>query len=213
MQWHNFHYLTEDREDRSHVELTVQACSAGVRWVQFRSKQKNLEQLRNSAAGVLQVCRRFGSVCIINDYVELARELNADGVHLGQHDMDIRVARRILGETAIIGGTANTTTEVSALLDAKVSYIGIGPYRYTKTKSVLSPILGIAGVRKLVDIVQSRVPVVAVGGILPSDITELYAAGVSGVAVSRAAHCIDSSSKLLNFLQCMDQEIEYVANR
>ena len=212
MQWHNFHYLTEDREELLHVELAAQACTAGARWIQFRSKQKNQEELRNSAAAVLQVCRRFGSVCIFNDHVELARDLSADGVHLGQNDMAIGTARRILGDGAIIGGTANTTEEVEALMDQDVSYIGIGPYRHTTTKKVLSPILGIAGVSKLVDIVQGRVPVVAVGGILPSDLSALYAAGVSGVAVSRAAHCISSPTGIEKFLRFMHQEAGDVAN-
>jgi len=113
--------------------------------------------------------------------------LGADGVHLGLQDMPVKEARDLLGKKMIIGGTANTIDEALKHCEEGADYIGIGPYRYTETKKVLSPVLGMQGLRLVVDGIRGhgvKIPIIAVGGILPSDLHSLCKVGVSGVAVS-----------------------------
>ena len=121
--------------------------------------------------------------------MELVDRLGADGVHLGKLDMPVAEARRILGPDRIIGATANTFDDIARAAAAGVDYIGLGPFRFTQTKSNLSPILGLEGYRSL--LTQCRragitLPVVAIGGITAADIADLCATGIRGIALSGA---------------------------
>ena len=205
-----FQYLTQDLPDISHSELARRACVAGVRWLQFRSKEREGVDLLREAQAVLAVCREFEAVCIINDHVELAKELSADGVHLGKGDMEISVARAILGSQAIVGGTANTVHDVERLIGEGVSYLGVGPFRFTSTKTNLSPVLGESGLRELQSAAAGRVPLIAIGGIQASDVAAIRSVGVHGVAASSSAHVCSSSSGMCNFLT--ETESDYALN-
>jgi thiamine-phosphate pyrophosphorylase len=207
-----FHYLTQDLEGVSHSELSFRACERGVRWVQFRSKGLKGGALFEEALAVKKVTDCFSAVLIVNDHVELAAEIDAAGVHLGQNDMDITQARTVLGGDKIIGGTANTEHEVKKLIAAGVSYLGVGPYRFTRTKEKLSPLLGIAGFRTLLKAVNAQVPLIAIGGIEPADVPALLSIGMYGVAASSAAHVLNSKSALKDFLRTTSQEEGNVAH-
>ena len=89
----------------------------------------------------------YGSRLIINDRVEVAVAVDADGVHVGKEDMPVREARRMMGEGKIVGGTANTVEDIREHYRGGADYIGLGPYRYTTTKKKLSPVLGLEGYR------------------------------------------------------------------
>lgn len=147
------------------------------------------EEVREAAGELLGLCRQYGATLIIDDRVGLVGETGADGVHLGKKDMPIKEARQLLGDK-IIGGTANTLADIKLLIDEGVDYIGLGPYRFTRTKANLSPIVGEEGYRTIMrDLCQQglhKVPIVAIGGILASDITLLKDTGVDGIAVSGA---------------------------
>lgn len=126
---------------------------------------------------------------MLDDRVELAKELMADGVHLGRNDMPVSEARRVLGEEFVIGGTANTFDDVERLWREGADYIGCGPFRFTTTKANLSPVLGIEGYRDIItrmDAAGIDLPVVAIGGILYDDIPAVMATGVHGIALSGA---------------------------
>src|ERR1019366_3998093 len=131
------------------------ACKAGVDWIQLRVKNKTEEEWRALAVETLIVCRRYGAKLIINDNVFLAKEIKADGVHLGKEDQNPAEARLILGEKFIsgekfiIGGTANSLEDIHSLIESGVDYIGLGPFRFTTTKANLSPVLGLEGYRVL----------------------------------------------------------------
>ena len=123
---------------------------------------------------------------IINDYYKIAKEVKADGVHLGQTDASPSIARKHLYTWQIIGGTANTLQECEALLTKVVDYISLGPFRATITKDKLSPVLGIDGYTAITEALQTATPIIGVGGITTADVAALLKTGVSGIAVSGA---------------------------
>jgi thiamine-phosphate pyrophosphorylase len=183
------HFITHDLSSRTHAEQAEEACRGGVRVVQLRTKGKEYSSWLRCAVSVKKICDTHGAKLIINDNVAITRDIEAAGVHLGAHDMPVERARETLGEKFIIGGTANTCADVERLLREKVDYIGIGPYRQTATKAVLSPVLGIGGVSVLAHFAASldpEIPLIAVGGIVETDLEALLTAGVHGVAVSSA---------------------------
>jgi thiamine-phosphate pyrophosphorylase len=169
-----------------HVQVQ-KAYEAGIDWVQVRMKDMPAETMAKEIDLCMQIANAHQVQLILNDYVSLAKDYDLDGVHLGQKDTTIAEARNTLGEDKIIGGTANTLAEVQALLDeAKVDYIGVGPLRFTNTKKVLSPILGLEGYASLLKeiINPQNIPIIAVGGIEVKDIEPLFDVGVYGIAFS-----------------------------
>lgn len=178
------HYITQDIAGVSHVTLAEEACKAGADWVQLRLKKKPESECLEIAAEIKEICKKYKAKLIINDNVNLAKLIKADGVHLGKSDMPVTEARKILGENFIIGGTANTADDVHRLNKLGADYIGLGPFRFTVTKENLSPILGLDGIKKAAE--NSRIPVIAIGGITLEDINEIMDTGVYGIAVSSA---------------------------
>ena len=142
-------FITHYTERYSYLDAARMALEGGCRWVQLRMKDTPVETIEPVALEVQALCRQYGATFIIDDHVELARKLHADGVHLGKKDMPIADARRILGAEYIIGGTANTFEDVLQHYKAGADYIGCGPFRYTTTKKNLSPILGLEGYRSI----------------------------------------------------------------
>ena len=106
------HYITQDVDGISHVKLVENACKAGVNWVQLRLKDKSYEDWKIIAEEAVAICKKYNAKLIINDNVALAKEINADGVHVGKQDMPVLKAREILGPYFIIGGTANKFEDV-----------------------------------------------------------------------------------------------------
>ena len=126
---------------------------------------------------------------MIDDRVELVRSLGADGVHLGANDMPVEEARKLLGPAFIIGATANTPEQALAGARAGADYLGVGPFRFTRTKDNLAPLLGAEGIGEIVRKLReagSDIPVCAIGGITPDDVLALEAAGADAIAVSGA---------------------------
>jgi thiamine-phosphate pyrophosphorylase len=125
----------------------------------------------------------------VNDNITIAQLAGADGVHLGKEDMQPDEAREILDGNFIIGGTANTMDDVRRLNNMKVDYIGLGPFRFTTTKTNLSPVLGVNGYAEIMQQCAGEnisIPIIAIGGIQWNDIEVLMQAGVDGLAVSSA---------------------------
>jgi len=167
------------------------ACKGGVDWIQLRVKDVPYEEYRQIALEVQDVCRKYNATFIVNDSIKLALEINADGVHVGKEDpLPQNDIEEMLGRGGIIGVTANTIEDFIHLDGKAVSYIGLGPYRYTDTKKNLSPILGLNGYRKLFAQLRARnmvhAPVIGIGGITDSDVFRILSTGVHGIAVSGA---------------------------
>ena len=174
---------------RQEQELHIRkALDNGIKWVQVRWKNAHENELINLCEISKQLCSEYHSVCIINDHVQIAKEIDADGVHLGLNDSSIEEARLILGENKIIGGTANTLSDVIRRINETCDYIGLGPLRFTTTKEKLSPVLGFEGYRNIVEGLKDKsieIPkIFAIGGVASEDILPLQQIGVYGVAVS-----------------------------
>jgi thiamine-phosphate pyrophosphorylase len=194
-------FITHETEQFSYREGAFMALEAGCKWIQLRMKDVAVETVRQLAEELKKACENRHALLIIDDYVEVAREVKADGVHLGKNDMPIEEARKLLGEGFIIGGTANTFEDVKRHYEAGADYLGIGPFRFTTTKKNLSPVLGLEGYRNIKQqMIEAGIilPAVAIGGITVEDIPAILATGIEGIAMSGAilqAHDPDAEIK------------------
>lgn len=180
-------FITHSNNRYGYVDGARLALEGGCRWVQLRMKEATEAEFMAAAAEIGRLCKEHGATFVLDDHVEWVEKTGADGVHLGKNDMPIDEARKILGSDKIIGGTANTVEDVERLYRQGADYIGCGPFRFTTTKKNLSPVLGLEGYQHIVDQMKSHginLPIVAIGGILESDIKSILATGVSGIAVS-----------------------------
>lgn len=187
MEISKIQYITNYQSKVSHVEQAKQVLEGGLKWIQYRPKNTDLETVLKEGAAIAELCRAHKASFIMNDQVEAAVLLEADGVHLGKSDMHPEKAREILGEGKIIGGTANTFVDIISLVNAGVDYIGLGPFRFTETKAQLSPILGLEAYKSIFEKLKERhieLPIVAIGGIRLTDIVDLQNAGTYGIAIS-----------------------------
>jgi thiamine-phosphate pyrophosphorylase len=180
--------ITQDGLALGHREQAEALCAAGAGWIQLRMKRADAGVWLTTARAVVSVCRAHGTICIINDSVELALAIGAHGVHLGQYDCDWRDARALLGPDRLLGGTVNHADDVRRALAADcLDYVGVGPLRFTTTKENLAPVLGVAGVRELITQLGD-LPAWVIGGVEPADLPALRAAGAAGAAVSSALY-------------------------
>lgn len=185
----NIQFITHENQRFGYVEGAEMALRGGCKWVQLRMKDATDNKFLSVGRKVAALCRSYNATFLLDDRVHLVAELGADGVHLGKNDMPISEARRILGNEKIIGGTANTFSDVQHLAAQGADYIGCGPFRYTPTKRNLAPILGLEGYRNILKQMQQAgisLPLIAIGGIVSADIAALRDIGVSGIAVSGA---------------------------
>lgn len=198
-------FISHHTEKYDYIDSIRMALQGGCRWIQLRMKETPVSEIRATALIAQQMCKEHDATFIIDDHVELVKELKADGVHLGKNDMPISDARKILGEDYIIGGTANTIEDVMRHCADGVDYIGCGPFRYTTTKKNLSPVLGLQGYKDIMLEMKQRnldVPVVAIGGITETDIPMIMQTGVSGIAISgavlNAENPVEEMKRLIN---------------
>lgn len=171
------------------AEEVKMVLEGGCKWIQLRMKDASYDEMRTTAMEIIPMCKEHDAIMVIDDNVELVNELRVHGVHLGKHDMPAHEARELLGPHAIIGVTANTAADILAMRGIDVDYVGLGPFRFTTTKSKLSPVLGTEGYRSIMHEIRDagcELPVVAIGGITIDDIAELKSTGINGVAMSGA---------------------------
>lgn len=201
-------FITHPTDKLPILDQIRQAVEGGCKWVQLRMKNAPREEIIAVAKEAKEICKEHECILVIDDYVDIAKELELDGVHLGKNDMPLTEAREFLGEEFIIGATANTFEDIEAIRHLDIDYIGLGPFRFTTTKEKLSPILGIDGYRDIIarkKAVDINLPVVAIGGITYDDIEEVMEAGVDGIAVSGSLINADNmkaeTSKMIELLE------------
>lgn len=197
-------YISQGSTAEAQLHNMQKALDGGCKWIQLRWKTISKEEFMPVAQQVKEWCKEHQATFIINDYVEWAKEVNADGVHLGLNDSRIEEARKLLGENKIIGGTANTWEDVVQRIDENCDYIGLGPFRFTTTKDKLSPVLGLEGYKRIIEKLNSegkQAKIYAIGGIAQEDITPLMETGMYGIAVSGllTKNTIQAEDLLLNF--------------
>lgn len=185
--YNKLHYISQGNTVEEQLHNIHKALDNGCDWIQMRFKNQNALEVFTLAEAVKIVCKEYLATFIINDNVHLAKQLDADGIHLGLSDMSVEEARLILGKTKIIGGTANTFEDVLQRTSENFDYIGLGPFQFTATKQNLSPILGLEGYRSIIKqmkIKNIQIPIYAIGGITLENVEDLMESGIHGIAVS-----------------------------
>lgn len=200
-------FITNTNSKTSVTDQVFAVIEGGCRWIQIRMKDASDEEIKKVVDAVKPKCIETGTFLLLNDRVELAKELNVGGVHLGKDDMPVSKARMLLGAAAVIGVTANTYADVAAVSNLDIDYYGLGPYAETQTKKNLAPVLGLKGIRDICYEMENNnilIPHVAVGGITIEDVLPLLESGVNGIAVSSAiANAEDIVKATKNFLDLL----------
>lgn len=180
-------YLVTDRSlslGRSTVDIVRAAVDGGATCVQLREKECSTRQFVAEARAVREVLAGTGVPLIINDRLDVALAVGADGVHLGQTDMHIADARRIVGSSMLIGISAECVEDAVRAEAEGADYVGISPVFSTPTKTDTAPALGLEGVALIRAAVS--LPLVGIGGVKPENAAEILRAGCDGVAVVSA---------------------------
>lgn len=187
-----FHVLTDTdlQKNFSHSELAAMAIRGGADTVQFRQKQGSTRELIETARVIKNICAKEGVPLIINDRIDIAIAIDADGVHLGQDDFPISIAREVLGEDKVIGGSAGDLEEARKCLDEGADYIGFGPVYATTSKEDAGPATGILKIKRVME--QIHLPFIGIGGIEARNVRELMEAGLHGIAVIAAVCCSEN---------------------
>lgn len=178
-------YLILDQQytEQDIVSIAEEVVAAGVDIIQYREKVLSKKASIDIAKRLRDITCKADVIFIINDDPSLALAVEADGVHLGQEDITVDVARKILGQDKIIGLSTHRLEEVLEASRLEVDYIGFGPIFHSKTKMATAP-QGIEGIKKIRP--HILVPIIAIGGINHEDVTEVISAGADGVAVISA---------------------------
>jgi thiamine-phosphate pyrophosphorylase len=169
---------------RALSEIVAEAIAGGVTLVQLREKQASTREFLEVATRLRRLTRQTATTLLINDRVDIALAVDADGVHVGQDDLPAELARELLGPERILGVTAGTVELVRAAQRAGADYVGCNAVFATPTKSDTGAPLGLDGLRRLV--AGSPLPVIAIGGINADNVAEVAATGASGIAVVSA---------------------------
>jgi len=165
-------------------EVVRDAIEGGVTMVQYRDKRPGTRAMIEGAQAVLRVAREAGRPLVINDRVDVALAADADGVHLGQEDMPVSMARRLLGPARILGVTATGPEQAREAERDGADYVGCSAVFATQTKTDIGAPVGLEGLRELV--ASTSLPVVAIGGIDRGNAADVLGAGAAGLAVVSA---------------------------
>ncbi|MDQ8184768.1 thiamine phosphate synthase [Pelagicoccus sp. SDUM812002] len=197
--------LTQDGIEMSHQAQVMALCDVGAKWIQLRIKGATDREVESVAEACLPVCRSHGARLIIDDRVDVALRVGADGVHLGLLDMPWSKARDLAGSNFLIGGTVNSVAAAErAVASGALDYVGVGPYRYTKTKRNLAAILSDDQWRDIMNILEP-LPCFGIGGVTVADLVHLRELGLSGVAVCSGIYrCNDVAGNYRELVQAWE---------
>ncbi|TQL78222.1 thiamine-phosphate diphosphorylase [Stackebrandtia endophytica] len=202
-RWGRLHIITDTRPGCDPIRVTEAALSAGAPVIQVRFEGHYTDREAFDLAEVVaELCRAHDATCLINDRLDIALAVGAHGGHLGQRDLPVSVARRILPADAVIGATSRDPHSARAQQRAGAGYLGVGPAHRSPTKPDLPDPLGVDRIGELARSVD--IPVIAIGGVTVESVPGLLAAGAFGVAVvgavSRAADPYAATRRLLEVL-------------
>jgi thiamine-phosphate pyrophosphorylase len=163
-------------------EVLREAGQAGVKLAQYRNKTGSMRDAYEVAHTLREIAKEWGMMFLVNDRCDLAMAVEADGVHLGQTDLPLALARNLVGHDMLIGASTHNTEQVLKAMEEGADYLGYGPIFPTDTKSDHDPVVGIQGMKRIRGL--TPLPIFAIGGITPGFVTELCQAGANGVAVA-----------------------------
>ena len=183
-----FYFITDDSGGPAPLEQVKAAILGGATMVQYRNKVFD-DRFFEEATAILRLCRANRVPFIVNDDPVLALALGANGVHVGQADGSLKTARSIVGKNALVGVSVSTLDELARTSIAFCDYIGTGPVFATGTKPDASPVIGVAGLKAVIE--RSKKPVAAIGGINAANAPACLSAGAAGVAVISCVSRVD----------------------
>ena len=194
-------YFITDSTNYSEEEFLYrveEACKGGVTLIQLREKELDDEAFLAEAIEIQALCRKYNVPFVINDNVEIARKINADGVHVGQSDMEAGNVREILGKNKILGVSAQTVAQAILAEQRGADYLGVGAVFHTSSKSDAEDVSH-ETLKRICAAVN--IPVVAIGGIGKHNVLELKGSGICGIAVISAIFAADD-------IQCATAELK-----
>lgn len=207
------HVLTDQAWSRGRALLTVAraALDGGATVIQLRHKQAATATLLDEGRALRELTRAYGALLLINDRVDVALEVDADGAHVGQDDMPALQARRLLGPERLLGVSAATLSEAERAVASGADYLGVGPVFPTLAKTDAGPATGLDLLREL----QRRLalPLIAIGGITQENAPAVLQAGATGIAVITAivhADDISEAARRLSTL-CAQERAAFLA--
>ena len=188
-------------------EIVTIVLSSGVRCIQYREKDKSRRDIYREASILRKLTTEFGAIFVVNDYADIALAVNADGVHLGQDDLPLKEARKILGKEKIIGISTHSIEQAIEAEQGGASYIGFGPIFHTKTKDAGEP----KGIEMLKEVKRHiKIPVIAIGGINIENLRSVIDSGADAVAVSSAIIQGDIAENITCFLKVLYRENQII---
>ena len=192
-----YYFITDEKLSlKGNVSDVCMAIDAGVKFIQYRAKNISTRQMIDEADRLRGVTSK--AILLINDYVDVALAVDADGVHLGQDDMSCEDARRLLGKHRKIGISVNTLEQAKQAFNQGADYLGIGPVFSTTTKEDAGEPLGIELIRKVK--AEVSLPVVAIGGITLENVPDIISAGADSVsAISAVVSKPNVKEEILKF--------------
>jgi thiamine-phosphate pyrophosphorylase len=203
----DLHVITDEtlQNRYTHAELARQVARGGASVVQFREKRLwTTRELVAAAVSMRAALAGTGAALVVNDRADVAAAARAAGLHLGRHDLDPAVARRLLGTECLLGGTANSLEEAVRVGATDVDYLGVGPVFGTRSKADPAPALGLDGLRRIVAAVSK--PVIAIGTLTAERVPDVMDTGVHGVAVLSAVVCdADPEAAARRFRAALDR--------
>lgn len=170
--------------DKSLGDALIQSARAGVRIVQYRNKTASMKEGYLEALPLRKLAAELGVLFIVNDRCDLALAVDADGVHLGQEDLPLDLARKVMGPEKLIGISTHNPEQVRAASAGKPDYLGYGPIFKPGSKQDHDPVVGIEGLRTIRTL--TSLPIFAIGGITVKNVGAVMQAGANGVAVISA---------------------------
>ncbi len=196
-------YLLTDTQlaGLTNAQITRQALSAGIKVIQLREKNRSQKEIFNEALAMKALTSKHKAALIINDHIDIALAVNAEGVHLGQEDMPVTEARRIMGRNKIIGVSTHSLKQAQKAEDEGADYIGFGPIFQTNTKDAGKP-KGLKTLQKIRE--HIRIPIVAIGGIASENIKEVLMSGADAAAIASGilrGNIIKNAKKYLSTLK------------
>lgn len=200
-------YLVTDRglaRGRSTVEVVKAAVSGGVTCIQLREKDCSTLEFIEQARAIKKFLGARKIPLIINDRLDVALAVGADGVHLGQSDMPLEIAQKIAGPSVLIGISAESVQDAIAAENGGADYLGVSPIYATPTKTDTAPPLGLQGLREIKK--RVNIPLVGIGGLNKSNAAEVIRSGADGVAVVSAIVAADDPQRAaMNLKQIIDE--------
>ncbi|ADC89586.1 thiamine-phosphate pyrophosphorylase [Thermocrinis albus DSM 14484] len=181
----SIYLVTDDRyfQDRDLVDTIEKAIQGGVTAVQYRFKNKSTRQMYEELLVLRELTKRYGVDLVVNDRVDLALAVEADGVHVGETDLPPDVVRKLVGDKMYIGYSVNSLEKLREVEHLPIDYIGFGSVYETTTKENYK-LVGIEALKQAVKMTSK--PVIAIGGITHYRVPEVLATGVKGIAVVSA---------------------------